>query len=91
MKDAIMNSIRTACDCLFESTDLIELRRVPSGKRTWVVPGELEALATDLATENKAGNHIFFGANPRKEVGGSKSVDVACARCLFVDFDDETD
>jgi hypothetical protein len=40
-----------------------------------------------LFKDNHYGEHIYAGVNPRRFRGATKSRDVACARCLFVDFD----
>lgn len=73
--------------CVFEPTDMIEVRRLPSGKSTWHQAGELTKVAESLFYENQHGQHIHVGVNPRHYRGGTRSKDVACARCLFVDFD----
>ena len=73
--------------CVFEPTDIIEVRRLPSGKSTWHQAGELAEAVESLVQDNQHGQHINVGANPRRCRGGTKSKDVTYARCLFVDFD----
>ncbi len=80
--------LKLFCECVYESTDIVEIRQLPSGKRFWITAGELPNQFDSLATENTAGENIYAGINPRKAIGGSKSSDVALARCLFIDFDD---
>lgn len=72
--------------CLFERDDLIEFSAIPSGAyRAWDYLESLIDVCEQLWKHNKHDN-AFFGANPRSGRGGKKE-DVACARCLFVDFD----
>jgi len=73
--------------CVFEPTDIVELRRLPSGKSTWHKAGRLAEAAESLVNENQNSQHIYASANPRRAKGGTKSTDVVCARCLFADFD----
>jgi hypothetical protein len=73
--------------CVFEPTDVVEVRRLPCGQSSWHRAGELSEAAESLFHDNQHGQHIYVGANPRRAPGGTRSKDVACARCLFVDFD----
>jgi hypothetical protein len=73
--------------CVFAPTDTIEVRRLPSGTSSWHKGGELIEAVESLFQDNQLGQHIYVGANPRRTRGGTRSKDVACARCLFVDFD----
>ncbi len=73
--------------CVFEPTDIVEIRQLPSGKSTWHQARELAEAAESLLHDNQHSQHIYAGANPRRVRGGTKSKDVACTRCLFVDFD----
>lgn len=73
--------------CVFEPADTVEVRRLPSGKSTWHRAGELAKVAESLVRDNQHGQHVYVGANRRRVKGGTKGKDVACARCLFVDFD----
>jgi len=72
---------------VFEPTDVVEVRRLPSGKSTWHQAGKLAEATESLVQDNQRKQHIYVGANPRRARGGTRSKDVACARCLFVDFD----
>jgi len=73
--------------CVFEPKDVVEVRRLPCGRSTWHRADKLYEAVRDLICENQQGQHIYVGANPRRFWGGTRSKDVACARCLFVDFD----
>lgn len=73
--------------CVFEPKDIIEVRRLPCGQSTWHRADKLSEVVRELIRENQQGQHIYVGANPRCVWGGTRSKDVACARCLFVDFD----
>ncbi|MCP4261016.1 MAG: hypothetical protein GY774_26420 [Planctomycetes bacterium] len=73
--------------CVFAPTDVVEVRRLPSGKSTWHQAGKLAEATESLVQDNQLGQHIYVGANPRRARGGTKSQDVANASSLFVDFD----
>ena len=73
--------------CVFEPEDIVEVRELPSGQSIWHHAGKLAEAAESLFYDNQHGQHIYAGANPRRRWGGTRSKDVACARCLFVDFD----
>ena len=73
--------------CVFELSDIVEVRRLPSGKSTWHLARKLIDVVESVIWDNKEKQHIYVGANPRRVRGGTKGGDVACARCLFVDFD----
>jgi len=85
--DSARDELARYTACVFEPTDIIEIRRLPSGKCTWHQAGELAAAVESLAWDNQQKQHIYIGANTRRARGGTKSTDVACAYCLFVDFD----
>jgi len=73
--------------CVFEPKDVVEVRRLPCGRSTWHRADTLSEVVRELIRENRQGQHIYVGANPRRVWDGTRSKDVACARCLFVDFD----
>ena len=73
--------------CVFEPGDVVEVRRLPCGESTWHQAGRLAEVAESLLADNQHQQHIYVGANPRRSCGGTRSKDVACGRCLFVDFD----
>lgn len=73
--------------CVFAPTDVVEVRRLPSGKSTWHQADKLTEAKESFIQDNQRKQHIYVGANPRRARGGKRSKDVACARCLFVDFD----
>ena len=79
---------------LFETGDWIEFRchrEDGSVEKTWVQAGtDMSSVAAKLDRWNDAGYSIYFGANPRKASGGSKTVDVQLARCHFVDIENIT-
>jgi len=79
---------------IFEPGDWIEFRchrEDGSVEKTWVQAGtDMSSVAAKLDRWNDAGYSIYFGANPRKASGGSKTVDVQLARCHFVDIENIT-
>jgi hypothetical protein len=77
-------------ECVFDPSDIVEVRLLPSGQSDWF---RAPALADPANVErfqklNDGGEHIFVGVNPRKGHGGRTAADVVCARCLWADFDD---
>ena len=75
--------------CLYEPDDLVELRLLPSKRRSYKRVADLPELADELRQLNERGEHVFISANPRRREGG-KAADVALARTLFVDIDHAT-
>lgn len=73
---------------IFAAEDVIEFRPIKAGESRWGRLTDLPQIVPWLVALNEAGKQIYFGANPRKDVGGSKAADVRLARCLFADFDD---
>ena len=73
---------------LFEPSDIVEVRRLPSGRSSWHEAAHLAEVTAGLNRDNDAGQNIYVGASPRRERGGTKAADVLLARCLFTDFDD---
>jgi len=84
---AVQKELSRYAECVFNPVDIVEVRRLPSGQSSWLKAGRLGEAAESLPEENKAGQHIYISANPRRAKGGTKSKDVTCGRCLFVDFD----
>ena len=82
-----MNELKQYAECVFLPDDIAEIRLLPSAKSFFVLAKDLHKQNGNLTGQNDAGQHIYIGANPRKATGGTKAEDVACARCLFVDFD----
>ncbi len=81
--------IQSFTTCLFQPGDLIEVRRLPNGKSTWHLAGELHEQADALTTENEARQNIHIGVNPRSYEGrGTAAVGVCNA--MYADFDDTT-
>jgi hypothetical protein len=83
----VVGELEHFATCLFAPDDLVEVRRLPSGRSTWHAASDLTAQTTALLAENENGQDIYIGANPRRTTGGTKAADVALARCLFTDFD----
>lgn len=75
--------------CLFNRSDLVEVRLLPSTKSEWHKRSELTDQYHRLKIENEHGENIYFGANPRNCEGRS-TTDVKFARTLFADFDKTT-
>jgi len=71
---------------LFAPEDLVEVRLLPSGKRSWHKADDIPEEFAKLHQANKRGDNVYFGVNPRSGLGG-KAEDVLLARTLFVDFD----
>ena len=73
--------------CLFEPTDIVEVRTLIPGKggsSKWVTAGKLAADGIDGIPE---GGNVYFGANPRAETGGRSADHVSTFRCVWVDID----
>lgn len=87
---ATTEAIGQYVNCVFEPSDIVEVRLLPKGTSTWYPARELAAQAAVLGRHNSAGKNVYVGANPRTRRGGAKGADVALARCLFVDFDGPT-
>lgn len=84
----VQRQLAQLADCVFDPTDLIEIRRLPSGRSTWHRASELAGLASQLITDNRNGQNLYVGANPRTRSGGRSASDVVLARSVFADFDD---
>ena len=72
-------------ETIFSAEDIIELRPLPgAGQSKWVtlatVAEALEKLAVVFNDEARK-THAYFGANPRKDAGGSTLDGVLFARC----------
>lgn len=87
LANATQEELARYAACIFRPMDLVEVRRLPCGQSTWHRAAKLADAAEALLGDNECGQHIYAGANPRCAFGGTRSEDVACARCLFVDFD----
>ena len=84
-----MPSDRDFLACLYESSDLVEVRLLPGKRIMFHKVGQLHELDAELSSANAGGENVYIGANPRRRKG-STSTDVACARCVFVDIDKST-
>lgn len=73
---------------VYETDDLIEIRPVPTGHGFYGTATEIVNAADRIAEINTTRN-IYYGVAPRSCRGGGRE-DVACCRCLFVDFDGGT-
>lgn len=76
--------------CAFAPDDIVEVRRLPSTRSTFHKAADLPALASELLKDNRDGENIYLGINPRKRVSGTTAEDVLLARCLVADFDNVT-
>jgi hypothetical protein len=76
--------------CVFDPADCVEVRRLPCRRSSWHRADALPAFADSLAQDNRAGENIYVGANPRlaSDQRGDDSVELA--RCVFADFDKTT-
>jgi hypothetical protein len=81
---------------LFEPTDILEIRMIPQPRggqvlQQWTNMRDIAAKIPELTMANTEGRYdIYVGVNPRMRDGGASEKDVACARCLFADWDDCT-
>src|SRR6266700_1581341 len=56
--------------CIYESDDIVEIRRLPSGESTWHKASEIPAQALRLQRQNELTlQNIYAGANPRTAEG----------------------
>lgn len=77
-------------ELIFEPDDIVEIRCLRGDREHWrryVKAREASVLVPTLSKMNDDGWNVYAGVNPRKGHGG-KDVDVALARCVFVDHDD---
>ncbi|KKN44605.1 hypothetical protein LCGC14_0691430 [marine sediment metagenome] len=88
--DEIEKNVTEYCQCVYEPDDIVEVRTLPSGKSNWFTAASLISSNGQLSGENNTGQHIYVGANPRKQQGGTAAKHVKLARCLFADFDNVT-
>jgi hypothetical protein len=81
-------------EAIFAPGDWIEFRSIRPGAggrvHEWHQLGQDLAPTLERLRIANETDHAFFGANPRRDRGGSKAADVALARCLFADFDRST-
>lgn len=84
----------TFFDCIFGTDDVVELRPIRSRddkvKHEYFRAGhtaERRKALTVMSRLTKLGYCIYFGINPRKEVGGTVGEDVARFRVVAADFD----
>src|SRR5258708_5013090 len=86
----IWMQLTTFVNCLYDRFDIVEIRRLPSRRQHWDLAQDLHFRLHELYGANHQGDGVFIGVNPRKWYCGSKTDEVALARCLFVDFDGMT-
>lgn len=84
-----LRDIQTIIRCLFEPDDIVELRCIRNQEviQRWVYARELPAIAEKLTAWNQQGYNIYYGVNPRRDMGKSGDSNVLLARALFCDFD----
>jgi RepB DNA-primase from phage plasmid len=75
------------CNCVFDENDIVEVRLLPSGHRSWHKAKDLPDQFARLNRLNGEGQNVYLGANPRTAEGQSSAEGVAFAHCLFADFD----
>src|SRR5688500_6137282 len=85
--EAARASLSAHAAAVFEATDVVEVRLVPSRRSTWCPAHRLPALAASLLDDDDAGQSVYAGANPRTCCGGTETGDVRLARCLSAGFD----
>ncbi len=76
--------------CIFEPTDIVEIRQLPTGRSTWIQANKLNQRTDYLLEANQRKQHIYAGVNPRSRRGGRRYSDISCARCLFADIDNSS-
>lgn len=91
MYDSPHSQLQAFASCVWEPADIIEIRRLPSRRSTWVPAGRLADHAEQLQEENDAGENLYAGVNPRSRIGGTRATDVDVCRVLVADFDHEPD
>ena len=87
--EKIQQQVNRFAECIWEPDDMVEIRLIPSREQKWCSAGDLAKLVPGLTAKNHRGQNVYAGANPRKQKEGSKAEDVALARCLFVDWDQD--
>jgi hypothetical protein len=82
-----VEQVQTYGIAVFDPGDIVEVRRLPSKRSTWLLAAELHLYVEELLRDNERGENIYVGANPRSRRGAKGDINVPLARCLFVDFD----
>jgi len=82
--------LATYTSIVAEPDDILNIRLLPSGANEFVSAANMPAMDDRLTRANRA-QDVYVGVNPRKAIGGTTADDVALARCLFVDFDDDAE
>lgn len=87
----LTDQLRTLATCLFHPSDIVEVRfllkdNAPGALSQFFAAGRLHR-GMEVIEHYNLGSNCYFGANPRKRWGGTKSVDVSLARCLFAEWD----
>jgi putative DNA primase/helicase len=77
---------------IYEPPDIVEGRLLGGDQSPQSIfghPAEIIARYGELLRQNQQ-NHrnVYVGINPRTREGGGTAADVACFRCIFVDWDD---
>jgi hypothetical protein len=74
---------------IFEPTDWVEVRVLPSARSAWFQASESPRIVAYCFTANAAFENVYFGINPRRDRGQRGNAGVMLARCIFADFDNK--
>lgn len=83
----VLGQCREFLSAVFDSADVVEFRTLGPVSKQWGTLDALPRILAQLEKSNASGAQCYFGANPRKQPGGSTADAVALARCVFADFD----
>ena len=75
---------------VYQPSDILEFRLIKEGgpaKSLWSTLEEFSSHIPRITQMNDDGYSVYYGANPRKAIGGTKAADVEIARGWFVDMD----
>lgn len=87
MNQPTCQQIMDVVTCLYELQDIVEVRRLPCARSNWHIAIDLAVCAEQLTRDNRAGQNIYIGANPRPRIGARGDASILLARCIFADFD----
>lgn len=81
-----IHDARTFFATIFDPSDMVEVRWIPSRKSEWMTAAEWQVEQV-LATITANTENVYVGMNPRKGHGLRGDENVAVARSVFADFD----